>query len=201
MFGVASGRRAQVSQVPHGPSRQQAASSPGSDAQNSRSETRHPLAPDPLATPRIKPSGPARCKRRISPPARCIAGRPSPGVHGAQSPHLPSISWGSGVHRLAHVSLVFRALPVPSCSIVPRHALDMGADPMVDRVALTLNNLVAAQLTGKAPGQYADGGGLWLLKRTDCGAHRVLAATLTGRSRKPARPSAPCTSWPISRCL
>jgi len=77
----------------------------------------------------------------------------------------------------------------------------MGADPMVDRVALTLNNLVAAQLMGKAPGQYADGGGLWLLKRTDGGAHRALAATLTGRSRKPARPSAHCTSWPNSRCL
>jgi integrase len=48
-------------------------------------------------------------------------------------------------------------------------------------MARTLNNLVAAQLKGKAPGKYADGGGLWLFKRTDGGAQWVLRYTLHGR--------------------
>jgi hypothetical protein len=46
------------------------------------------------------------------------------------------------------------------------------------------NRLSAAFARKAAPGKWADGGGLWLVKRPDCGHQWVLRLTVNGRRRE-----------------
>ncbi len=48
----------------------------------------------------------------------------------------------------------------------------------------TLHKLSAAKVKTAPPGKYADGGGLWLVKRADGGAQWVLRVTIHGRRRE-----------------
>ncbi|WP_338049650.1 Arm DNA-binding domain-containing protein [Roseovarius amoyensis] len=48
----------------------------------------------------------------------------------------------------------------------------------------TLRRLTAAKLKGTAPGKYADGGGLWLHKRTNSAGLWFLRVTVHGRRRE-----------------
>jgi integrase len=48
----------------------------------------------------------------------------------------------------------------------------------------TLNRLSALAVKNAAPGKYADGGGLWLVKRTDGAGQWVLRVTVHGRRRE-----------------
>lgn len=51
-------------------------------------------------------------------------------------------------------------------------------------MARTLNNLSALAVKNAAAGKYADGGGLWLVKREDGGGQWVLRLTVHGRRRE-----------------
>ncbi len=47
-----------------------------------------------------------------------------------------------------------------------------------------LNKLNAPKVRTCAPGKYSDGGGLWLIKREDCGGQWVLSVKSTGGGGK-----------------
>ena len=49
---------------------------------------------------------------------------------------------------------------------------------------MVLRKLTAAKVKNALPGKYADGGGLWLIKRIDGGAQWVLRVTIHGRRRE-----------------
>lgn len=47
-----------------------------------------------------------------------------------------------------------------------------------------LNRLSVKGITAAKQGKYADGGGLWLIKRPDGGAQWVMRVTVNGRRRE-----------------
>lgn len=47
-----------------------------------------------------------------------------------------------------------------------------------------LNRLTSVQVRKCGPGKYADGGGIWLVKRQDGGAQWILRVTVHGRRRE-----------------
>ena len=47
-----------------------------------------------------------------------------------------------------------------------------------------LNRLSVKGISAAKPGKYADGGGLWLIKRPDGGAQWVMRVTVNGRRRE-----------------
>ncbi len=49
---------------------------------------------------------------------------------------------------------------------------------------MTLQKLTAIKVKSAVPGKYADGGGLWLVKRVDGGGQWVLRVTIYGRRRE-----------------
>jgi len=49
---------------------------------------------------------------------------------------------------------------------------------------MALQKLTAVKVKNAAPGKYADGGGLWLVKRADGGGQWVLRVTIHGRRRE-----------------
>jgi len=49
---------------------------------------------------------------------------------------------------------------------------------------MALQKLTAVKIKNALPGKYADGGGLWLVKRADGGAQWVLRVTIHGRRRE-----------------
>ncbi len=49
---------------------------------------------------------------------------------------------------------------------------------------MALQKLTAVKVKNAGPGKYADGGGLWLVKRTDGGGQWVLRVTIHGRRRE-----------------
>jgi integrase len=49
---------------------------------------------------------------------------------------------------------------------------------------MALQKLTAVKIKNALPGKYADGGGLWLVKRVDGGAQWVLRVTIHGRRRE-----------------
>ena len=49
---------------------------------------------------------------------------------------------------------------------------------------MALQKLTAVKVKNALPGKYADGGGLWLVKRVDGGGQWVLRVTIHGRRRE-----------------
>lgn len=62
-----------------------------------------------------------------------------------------------------------------------------------------MNRLSAKAVVALAPGKYADGAGLWLVKRNDGGAQWVLRVTVNGRRREMGLGAYPAVSLAEAR--